>query len=218
MAEHPIPFTPAMVSAILARRKFTTRRILRDGQEPRVAAGDLLWVRETHYRIGHWEVDYSRRMTDERLRWKFVGFGGTYFDPPTSGVRQGPPADDDEKGERRWYRRPAMFMFRSDCRLQLQVTRVTTEALQEISPMAAQEEGIASHSKDSRTRKFGIPDRDGLPGTDNEGWPWVEWETTQVGAFRRLWEQIHGAGAWEVNPRVAVIEFKIATEPGGSPV
>lgn len=214
--EHPIAFSPAMVSAILDRRKFTTRRIIADAGDPGVAPGDLLWVKETHYRFGTWEPWPS---SDGKARWRFEG-GPASFDSPAARhgnrPRQGPPASDEDKRIARWYRRPAMFMFRRDCRLTLRVERVTTERLQEISLQAAQEEGIKAVSKDGRLRKFGIPDRDGEPGTDDEGWPWTEWEASSTAAFRRLWEKLHGAGSWEKNPRVAVYEFRIESAPGGS--
>jgi len=55
----------------------------------------------------------------------------------------------------------------------------------------------------------GIPDHDRLPGTDNSGWPWQEWETNPRKAYAKLWDSIHGTGAWEENPRVWTLTFSV---------
>jgi hypothetical protein len=63
-------------------------------------------------------------------------------------------------------------------------------------------------TKDGSLFKFGIPDRDGLPGNDDFGWPWRDFETSPIAAFRKLSEVIYGPGSWEENPWVWVIEFR----------
>lgn len=215
MTERPIAFSPAMVSAILDRRKLTTRRILKVDPEtgeikpPTIRAGDLLWVKETHYRFGWWEPEHI----GAARHWRFEGPDECSFDPPAAEHRRGPPSGDEAKQRPQWYSRPAQFMPRRFCRLTLRVTRVYGDHLQNLSWVDAEEEGIAGISKDGRIRKFGIPDRDGLPGEDNEGWHWPRWKKTPQEAFAALWDSLHGPGAWAQNPWVAVIAFEPETRP-----
>ena len=213
MKDHGIPFSPAMVSAIFAGRKTTTRRLLPDDGKLPYAPGDRLWVRETHFRFGFWERDPTKPAKDgKRPPLRFVPMSETSFDPPRYPItaRQGPPSAPDEWSRPTIYRRPARFMFRADARLKLIVEECFAEDLQAINGWEAEAEGIAAISKDGKIRKFGIPDRDGLPGTDNEGWAWPDWQKTPRDAFVRLWNQIHGDGAFDQNPRVSVTRFKIA--------
>ena len=207
-----IGFSPAMVSAIFAGRKNATRRLLpADGRLP-YAPAERLWVRETHFRFGYWERDWSKPAKEgKRPPLKFVGLTLATFDPPRPPVtaRQGPPSDPDEWPRATLYRRPAMFMFESHARLKLVVESCHAEDLHDLGHSDAFNEGIAAYSKDQKLRKFGIPDRDGLPGTDDEGWPWAAWQPTPRDAFIRLWNQIHGDAAFDDNPRVSVTHFSV---------
>lgn len=226
MKERPISFSPAMVSAILDGRKFQTRRLPRVDQrtgeiKPNPAqVGDLLWVRETHYVFGWWEVDSLRSIAAGRQRWMFVPAQECLFDPPRLPFGQKPrfglPADPEERDRPRWYARPAMFMPRTACRITLRVVERREERLADLSPMDAIEEGLSRLSKDGKLVKYGIPDRDGLPGRDNEGWPWDEWKPRAQDAFFHLWDRMHGAGAAASNPTVSVIIFKPETLPPGA--
>lgn len=93
--------------------------------------------------------------------------------------------------------------------VELEIVDVGVERLKSISAPDAIAEGLKILSKDNGvTWKYGIPDLDGLPGKDDYGWHWQDWEVDPRKAFRRLWEQIHGAGEWEKNPWVWKIEFK----------
>ena len=48
----------------------------------------------------------------------------------------------------------------------------------------------------------------GLLGNDICDWHSSEWEADPRKAYRRLWESINGAGSWDANPWVWVIEFR----------
>lgn len=241
MTDHGIAFSPAMVSAIFAGRKTMTRRLLKDQPKPGEIArlyptakidfqhyrgqevtgsfrldhrqGDRLWVRETHFKFGFWERDPTKPQDGKRPRLRFVPMSETTFDPPRYPItaRQGPPPNPDDWQRPTIYRRPARFMFRADARLNLIVESVDVERLNSIAAYDAESEGLAIYSKDGKLRKWGIPDRDGLPGTDNEGWPWIDWQSSPVAAFARLWNSIHGPGAWDANPWVTATRFHIET-------
>lgn len=93
-------------------------------------------------------------------------------------------------------------------RITLEVTGIRVERLQDISEEDAIAEGLSGITKDGKLIKYGIPDQDGLPGTDNTGWPWRDWQKDPRDAYRRLWESINGRGSWDANPWVWVVEFK----------
>lgn len=93
-------------------------------------------------------------------------------------------------------------------RITLEIVAVRVERLNEISEPDAKAEGLKALSKDGTLVKYGIPDRDGLPGNDDYGWHWKEWERDPRQSFRRLWESLNGPGSWDANPWVWVIEFR----------
>lgn len=214
----PILFSAPMVRALIDGRKTQTRRVLRipshlvaadavaqdfrgvgqgiaapmrDNPEhrcgvfPPYAPGDLLWVRET------WAVST-------------VYDGMPPRDVPECGVRYA--ATDQRLGIKD---RPSIFMPRWASRLTLEVTAVKVERLQDISEADAQAEGLKLVTKDGgRTFKYGIPDADGWPGTDNFGWPWVEWRTDPRDVYFKLWDRINGTCAHKANPWVVAVTFR----------
>lgn len=107
------------------------------------------------------------------------------------------------------YGQPGDRLVVSGADIRLEITNVRAERLQDISEADASAEGFPRLSKDGgRTYKYGIPDKDGLPGNDDIGWHWSKWCNNAREAFRLLWSDIYGAGAWDLNPWVWVIEFK----------
>ena len=211
MKERGMIFNGEMVRAILDGRKTQTRRIIKPQPEatlsgslsgkwlsrplnglllPKIediaihcpfgVVGDRIWVRETwaRYNIDQNSHDIAYRATT--------------------------PEDWPEEG--RW--RPSIHMPRWACRIMLESTDVRVERLNSINEHDAIAEGLAEISKDWRTYKYGVPDRDGYPGTDDCGWPWHEWECYPISAYSKLWESIYGADSWQANPWVWVIEFK----------
>ena len=115
------------------------------------------------------------------------------------------------KPDHKW--RSPIHMFRWASRIDLEVVRVRVERVQDISADDARAEGLSVLSRDGgKTWKFGIPDKDGLPGNDDIGWPWREWEQDPRMAFKTLWDKINGKKyPWESNPLVWVLEFKPCT-------
>lgn len=99
----------------------------------------------------------------------------------------------------------------------IEITDVRVERLQDISEQDAIAEGLSSASKDGQLYKYGIPDIDGLPGTDDHGWEWQDWCADPVKAFNKLWDSINGkheTKCWDANPWVWVVEFKVLSTTG----
>lgn len=203
MKYRPILFSGPMVRALLAGTKTQMRRIVKMkpfdpcdetlhahalvniDRCPYGVVGDRLWVRE---RINR-ETD---PMGDPMH---------SYYD-----------ADDTYTVADAWpWKRdvlPSIHCPRGLSRITLEITGVRVERLQEISEEDAKAEGLTGISKDGTLVKYGIPDADGLPGNDDHGWHWQEWDRDPRVAYRTLWERINGPGSWEVNPWVWVLEFK----------
>ena len=187
-----------MVRAILDGRKTQTRRVIKEklmrGEGAHVnncpygKPGDRLWVRET------WSKAKSPMSSEVFYRADGEPKGKQY---PLSFVER----------ESRW--RPSIHMPRWASRILLEVTNVRVERLHDISEEDAIAEGLKAITKDGKTIKYGIPDRDGYPGNDDTGWDWCDWNVSPVSAYKMLWESINGQGSWDLNPFCWVIEFMV---------
>ncbi|TCS37451.1 hypothetical protein EDC30_104255 [Paucimonas lemoignei] len=93
--------------------------------------------------------------------------------------------------------RHARFMPRWASRINIEITSVRVERLQGISNADAIAEGIR-RIRDGFERFHPCPTDIRFEGLTRN----------PVLAYRGLWEQINGAGSWDVNPWVWVIEFK----------
>lgn len=104
---------------------------------------------------------------------------------------------------------PAMFCPLGLSRITLRVTDVRVERLRDISEADAKAEGLAYLSKDiGHSYKYGIPDRDGLPGGDDYGWHWADWCRDPRQAYFKLWSNIHGDET-NLDVFVWVLEFDV---------
>lgn len=219
MKERPIIFSGAMVKAILNGRKTQTRRIVKPqpvhgmewaskGFEPPCALhldawanpvgtqtcphgvpGDRLWVRETwkstDRRCVDEHTDADHECTDHCTQ-TYVYYKAT----PREGYRPRPDKQrivylDDSTPLDEFYLtgwRSPLHMPRWASRITLEVTDVRVERLQAISEEDARAEGLA------------------LEGLIKPG--------HAAGCFARLWDEIHGAGAWDENPWVWAITFR----------
>jgi hypothetical protein len=174
---------------------------------------DLFWVRETHYAYGWWIQEGTTETG--KPAWTFKDFtsedqGGNYH------FMERAPKEVIEKREEKvmgWYKRPAIFMPYSACRIWLQKTGTKVERASEISREDAIAEGLACLSKDGgRVYKYGIPDSDGLPGNDDYGWHWQDWHVDPVEAFKKLWVKVNGMNTW--NDWVWCNSFNILSTTG----
>lgn len=191
MTERGILFSGAMVRALLDGSKTQTRRPVK-GIDPD--------------RLGE---------TTSKAQWAKVNreapesFGARYFCPygqpgDRLWVREtwAPHPDFPETARRAVYRadpeckydvdrwRPSIHMPRWASRILLEIVSVRVERLQDISDQDAIAEGIGLNPCAAGVY---------LTGTD---------ETMPHAAYRILWQQINGAGSWDANPFVWVIEFR----------
>ncbi len=96
---------------------------------------------------------------------------------------------------------------------QVRILDARPEWLHNITEADALLEGITQITKDAPERgddtvwKYGIADSDGLPGADNFGWRWNEWQRTARDAYFKLWDTLHGPGHAATNPLVWRYQF-----------
>ncbi|EMO4690003.1 hypothetical protein ACUHOO_000828 [Pseudomonas aeruginosa] len=225
MKERPILFSGPMVRAILEGRKTVTRRIAKPVKHPDLGniyapgalvlehepqhvvdracpygqPGDRLWVRETWTDVNMCGAPALAYRADEDIRdlMEEPGFlddrGAFNYDDPR--VKPYPFACwYAELDQARW--RPSIHMPRWASRILLEITSVRVERLQDISEEQALAEGVRGEPCDHARQ-----------ACSDIGC----WGDTAKGAFGFLWEQLNGAGAWQANPWVWVVEFKRVT-------
>ncbi|HHM6395378.1 TPA: hypothetical protein ACRNQ2_004112 [Pseudomonas aeruginosa] len=206
MKERPILFTGPMVRAILEGRKTVTRRVVKPQPDflgsmvdpntpfktldaglharitcPHGQPGDRLWVREA------WAADAQV----DAIAPRDLSQGEPIWYPADFSVRQtGCSMISKGRG------RPSIHMPRWASRVLLEITAVRVERLQDISEEQALAEGV-----------HGEPCDHARQACSDIGC----WGDTAKGAFGFLWEQLNGAGAWQANPWVWVVEFKQVT-------
>lgn len=168
------------------------------------ASGERLWVRET-WRIGAWDEDEGQISVDYRdgpdKQWrsddrddtgeKFNDLWLSCCDelqekdirPNRNGRYEWKPGESPL----RW--RPSIHMPRWASRINLEVTGVRVERLQESSCRDAWAEGIKQETADTIENLSKSPQD----------------------IYRELWESINGAGSWARNEWVWVVEFKRVT-------
>ncbi len=226
MADLPIPFSRPMSLALREGRKTQTRRYL--NPQPRVddqgnlivgkwnygqtigdrgsmvanfnsssfrkrlripSPGDRLWVREEHYRFGHWVPIEGELTRGGRQKWAFVADSDeVLYDPPARFRRSRHLSDFATPF---WHKRNARFMFRRHSRITLLVTDVRVQHLQDIDEADAAAEGTQE------------PTLRDLGGDLAQ----AAWSERQV--YSRLWNHLHGAGAWDLNPWVSATTFTV---------
>jgi hypothetical protein len=226
MITRPILFSGAMVRALLDGSKTQTRRALKvrcqeigernDGsrwpwsENPNTAGdhwhacpygqpGDRLWVRETFLDTQGTGIEH-RDESGLRHRYAFAAdcAPGSYGDQARKDYGL------------KW--KPSIHMPRAASRILLEIVSVRVERLQDISDEDAIAEGIEPNWCGDLSK--------GPNGFGGEGWVpdcgWINYLSgpdgeeahTAVESYRTLWESINGAGSWEANPWVWVVEFK----------
>jgi len=205
MRERGILFSAPMVRALLNGTKTQTRRAIKGltagaldpGLSPALGSGpdsiacpygqpgDRLWVRETFFAYGRWETRHDEKKG--RDEWRFVDMTlacGQHYQYAADPARM-TLASGRGDGTPAWHRRPALFMPRLASRILLALTSVRVERLQDISEADAIAEGEQP-----------------LPGAPGGA------SAAPVEGYKAVWETINGAGSWDANPWVWVIEFE----------
>jgi len=209
MKERPILFSGTMVNAILDGRKTQTRRIVKnvegnswkllDSYESKwfnPNRGDL-WV------FSEWISESSKGQAIQRFKCPYGKVGDQLWVRETHAiqpVRSILGAVDEvyykasckpkhlEK-VKKW--RPSIHMPRWASRIQLEITDIRVERLNDISEQDAKCEGV---------EKLPIGWRD----YKNPNLPFSD----AISSFITLWRSINGEDSWRQNPWVWVVEFK----------
>lgn len=185
--------------------------------------GDRLWVREAwgYFDPDGTGEDYDRDHNEE-------GKSGPCTAYSAEMLQEGSPLRDywrrriaykatfaEQKygmgpvGPSRW--RPSIHMPRWASRITLEITGVRVERLQAISMHDVGEEGIGALLEDPDSKPgqaFSQAEHAAIAGFPGR-------ITPEVKGYAALWEQINGAGSWDANPWVWVVEFKNVTPQGG---
>lgn len=188
MHQRGIIFSKPMVLALLAGSKTQTRRKLKfqpanKRELPALTAcpygqpGDRLWVREA------WRTlkEYDAMQPGELPRGTPLCYEAdqhyTQFAFEPGRLRQG------------------IFMPRWASRIELEITQVRLQRLQDISDADALAEGIqAIHGSNPADYFLADEEDEDLLGPAD--------------LYRAVWEPLHGAGSWERNPWIWVVEFR----------
>lgn len=219
MKERPILFSAAMVQAILAGNKTQTRRAVKLPHENRLGVWEKTTMGGPNMRDSkgntHPEVEalYHTRTGDcitcphgepgdqiwVKESWKAaMGWDSikpSEIDPhapilfPADGAEKHGESWDDDEPKQYGKLRPSIFMPRWASRIQLEITGIRVERLQDCSELDAISEGCISTAVLNEAKD----DYTGLYAQEH---------------YRILWESINGSGSWDKNPFVWVIQFK----------
>ena len=212
MKEHPILFSAPMVRAILARQKTQTRRVVKP--EPQMVTHDrktttwegdpgvLLDLLEQTGRKCRYGKPGDRLWVRETFQ-RFSDDGEIMYRADPASLRAMNELKYDECQEARW--RPSIHMPRWASRILLEVVSVRVERLNDISESDCWAEGIEEvihlfdgPSQAEMANRLGLCLEDAKP------------------LYAQLWEFINGAGSWDENPWVWVVEFKRIEPPKGA--
>lgn len=205
--ERPILFIAPMVRAILTGSKTQTRRVVKIKHLPFIEAllakflegkwdkrpapydhpGDRLWVREAFRFIKPFDKDSPSRVADLCL--------DAGYQKPWAPIQYEADSKRDnwtsvssiytkpEPGKLR----PGIHLPRWASRIDLEITGLRVERLRDISDADCRAEGChGGHGS--------------IPG--------YGYNATPLEHYRHIWESINGAGSWDANPWVWVVEFR----------
>lgn len=223
ITERPILFSAPMVRALLDGSKTQTRRVVKP-QPERCELGGFITTDKQGRRWAH-GLGSNEAGTRRNFLYRCpYGKPGdrlwvreTYAD---AGCRLTYRADADDGAHcqvKKWT--PAIHMFRADSRILLEIISVRVERLQDISEADADAEGCERLDSEREVADWALCDRCGGTrlhralgpnGGVIEDVDCVECDT-YVKRYKHLSESINGAGSWDANPWVWVVEFKRVT-------
>lgn len=198
MKERPILFSGEMVRAILDGRKTQTRRVIKPDPD-KARYNELIGGREVNMTTftkviqwnGHDFSVYGDWHEDLRQLIPYCPYGRsgdrlwireTHY--PTNGIIL--YKADNQCEVAKWT--PSIHMRREYSRINLEITNIRVERLQDISEEDAKAEGC-DNSKSEAALECG-------------------WYEKPRRAYQRLWEKINNSGSWDKNPWVWVVEFR----------
>lgn len=193
--ERPILFSTDMVRATLAEAKTQTRRIMK----PQPSMVD---------ESGPWEGSSPRSLRScpygnvGDLLWVRESFSKSeHWDSDAGRTVEtfGYKASKINPNFNGPYK-PSIHLPKKAARIWLLITKVRVERLNEISTLDCRAEGIEIYPEGSATYKIYGKD----PGSTY----------SEKTSFKSLWESIHGAGSWDENPWLWVVEFEVLSTTG----
>lgn len=210
MKERPILFSSPMVRALLDGTKTQTRRVVKPPRGYRwldMAVGTM--VNSGGHKMHRSDLTAPYGQPGDRL-WVREAWAPKAIDPECTTVAYR-ATDDECNGP--W--KPSIHMPRWASRIDIEITGVRVERLQDIGEADADAEGCErlDSERDERdwklcpqcggTRLYTAHSYSGaFPDTDCMKCD------TYVKRYEHLWEAINGAGSWAVNPWVWVVEFR----------
>jgi len=225
--ERPILFNAEMVRAILDGRKTQTRRIINPQPEPHIQlitsksgrhladdfnndliyfdcpygkSGDKLWVRETFVIETNQYADFLEEYDPPHADGRPVKtFNGDIWQQCHYKATDSTPElmyDDFYGPHCRW--KPSIHMPRWASRINLLITDIRVERLQDIS----EEDAIAEGVDETLLPDIKVPSNSPMAKM-------LAIYKNNVDIFSSLWESINGAGSWDLNPYIWVIEFEL---------
>lgn len=211
MTDIPIIFSAAMVNALLDGRKTMTRRIFkRDRDTPPGWDGQYgfsILTPDRHVELRGYDpergplcrfmkvkyakrdrlwVRESHRLTDCDCTEACRGPGHVWYEANSEGYRN--------VASNRL--RPSIHMPRWASRLTLIVTSTKVEPLQNLTEADALREGVVRLT-DQFDECFAVPGTVAMSGTNARD------------CFQRLWNSLHGPDAWDTNPDVIAVSFRV---------
>ena len=188
MTQRGIVFSKPMVLALLAGIKTQTRRKLKhqptspsDLPSPTACpygqAGDRLWVREAWRTLKEYDARQPGELPrDSPLRYE-ADHHCNHSELEPGKLRQG------------------ILMPRWASRIELEITHVRLQRLQDISESDVIAEGIQAVLDDTR-------EEDMLADEEDED------VLGPADLYRAVWQSLHGPASWESNPWIWVVEFE----------
>lgn len=199
MTDKPIIFSAAMVRALLDGRKTQTRRLLKPSRAAKSAGYEHLRFDVLDGMLWWWDGEHDRVGASQAYPY---AIGDRLYVRETFCPRLGYPAPiakphyraDNNRPEWRGLWKPSIHMPRWASRLTLTVTDVRAQRLQDISEADAVAEGAEPCKREwAGVEEFGLSSD---PFAHRRG-------------FQNLWNSLHGADAWDANPWVVALTFKV---------
>ncbi len=220
MKEHPILFKPEMVRALLAGRKTQTRRLATKDQ----STTKIEWVKDYPTWPHLWKDRKRKRYSgwikqcgspiDIPLKCPYGVPGDQLWVRETwrqldGSIQYRADADKDIPWSKTLKWKPSIHIKRDDSRINLEVTSIRAERVQDISKKDAMAEGLVEINKsflmDPECLKIPVKYTNGTFFNDEKYWG----HDNPKGAYASYFEEINGKEAWDSNPWVWVIGFNL---------